>query len=124
METRTVNGIVFSAALAAALAVGGCASSAPRPANTALTQAETAVSLAQQNNAAEFAALELRLAQENLEKARAAIQREEYDDAQRLAEQALADAQFAQAKAQAEAARKASDDVRESVETLKREVAR
>lgn len=122
METRKLNGIAISAALAGMLALGGCASSSPRPANEKLSQAELAVSLAQRSNAVDFAALELRLAEDNLQKAKGAMEKREFDQAQRFAEQALADAQLAQAKAQAAAANNAKKDVSESIETLKKEV--
>jgi hypothetical protein len=50
--------------------------------------------------------------------------KEEYTTARRLAEEALVDAQLAEAKAASEDARRVATDVRQSLETLRREAER
>ncbi len=112
-------GILFSAILL----IGGCGT-AKKPPTEKIANAELAISRAQDNNAKDFAAKELRQAQDNLEQAKQAVTDEEYDKAARLAEQAFMDASLAETKAESEKASKAADEMRESVETLKQEVER
>jgi hypothetical protein len=52
------------------------------------------------------------------------MEKEEYTRARRLAEEALVDAQLAEAKADSEEARRAANDLRQSLETLRREAQR
>ncbi|MCK5876836.1 MAG: DUF4398 domain-containing protein [Candidatus Marithrix sp.] len=101
----------------------GCGTS-KQPPTEKMANAELAISRAQDNNAKEFAAIELRQAKDNLEKAKQAVTNEEYAEAARLAEQAFMDASLAETKAESEKASKAADEMRESVETLKQEVER
>jgi hypothetical protein len=96
----------------------GCAGNPPVD---TLSTAEMAYNRAMDAKASEFAPLELRIAQEKLDKARAAIHDDEYEKARRLAEQARADARLAEAKARAEAAKKSSEDTRETIDTLRQE---
>ncbi|MDM8565231.1 DUF4398 domain-containing protein [Candidatus Halobeggiatoa sp. HSG11] len=95
-----------------------------QPPTEKIAGAELAISRAQDNNAKDFAAIELRQAQDNLEKAKQAVTDEEYDKATRLAEQAFMDASLAETKAESEKASKAAEEMRESVETLKQEMDR
>jgi hypothetical protein len=66
----------------------------------------------------------LRLAQEKLDGARAAMAEEHHERARRLAEQALVDAQLAEARAEAESARHTAGELRRSIEALRVEAAR
>jgi len=101
----------------------GCGNSI-KPPTEKIANAELAISRAQDNNAKDFAAIELRQAQDNLQKAKQAIQDEEYEKAARLAEQALMDASLAETKAESAKASKAAKEMRESVETLQQELER
>ena len=67
---------------------------------------------------------ELRLAREELDSARLALEVREYERARRLAEQALADARIAEARAETQSARLAARDLRLSIEALRYEAAR
>jgi uncharacterized protein DUF4398 len=67
---------------------------------------------------------ELRLAREELEKARLALDVQEYERARRLADQALEDARIAEVRAGTESAREAARDLRLSIETLRDAAAR
>ncbi|HJY84771.1 MAG TPA: DUF4398 domain-containing protein [Candidatus Binatia bacterium] len=68
--------------------------------------------------------IELRLAREELDSARLALDLREYERARRLAEQALADARLAEVRAGTESARQAARDLRLSIETLRNEAMR
>ena len=67
---------------------------------------------------------ELRLAREEFDSARLALDVREYGRARRLAEQALADARLAEVRAETESTRQTARDLRLSSETLRDEVAR
>ena len=63
--------------------------------------------------------IELRLAREEYDSARLALDARQYERARRLAEQALADAQLAEARAGTESTRQAARDLRFSIEALR-----
>ena len=102
--------------------LGGCATDSAKVPAEKISSAETAITMATQGNAGQFAPLALKIAQDHLQQAQDLLKQEKYREAERMADQAMADAQYAQAKAQSEAAKKAVEDVRESVATLKREI--
>lgn len=112
-------GILFSA-----IALIASCGTAKKPPTEKISNAELAISRAQDNNARDFAAIELRKAEDNLEQAKQAVEEEEYDKAARLAEQAFMDASLAETKAESEKASKAAEEMHESVETLKQEIER
>ncbi len=68
--------------------------------------------------------VELRLAREEFDSARLALDVREYERARRLAEQALEDARIAEARAETQSARQAARDLRLSIETLRTDAAR
>ena len=123
----TVNRKIFIALLSVTvicvLFVFGCASKGIEPIEN-ISDAETAVEIAKESNAMIHAPLELRLAEEKLNSAQAAIEQEEFVKAQRLADEALMDAKLAEAKSLSEKAKKRVQEVRESVNTLRRELER
>jgi hypothetical protein len=95
-----------------------------QPPTDDLSAAETALREAKSGKAAQFAPLELRLGREKLTAAREAMDDEEYVKARRLAEQALVDAQLAEAKARAASSQQAAEEMRQAIETLRREAER
>ncbi|MBE9561644.1 MAG: DUF4398 domain-containing protein, partial [Proteobacteria bacterium] len=92
----------------------GCGTS-KQPPTEKISGAELAISRAQDNNAKEFAMIELRQAHNNLEQAKQAVIDENYEKATRLAEQAIMDASLAETKAELEKASKATEEMRESI---------
>ncbi len=106
-----------------ALLLSGCGNSIKPPIDK-IANAELAINRAQDNNAKDFAVMELRQAQDNLQKAKQAVQDEEYEKATRLADQAFMDASLAESKAEKEKASKAAKEMRDSVETLQQELER
>jgi hypothetical protein len=86
-------------------------SSAPPP-EAEMSAAQTAVTAAEQADAAQYAPSDLDRARDKLLRAQAAIQEEENEQARRLAEQALVDARLAEARARAETAQQLRSEAR------------
>lgn len=121
MKNRTALGT--AAGLLAAVFLLSCASTGPPPVDT-ISNAEMVIRRARQNEADKYAPLQIKLAEEKLEKAKAAMDEEAYDKARRIAEEALADAQVAEATAKAKKQKKIADEMEESVDTLRQEIDR
>jgi len=105
------------------LAITACAS-APVPPNRELQAAQTAIDSAEQARVADYASPELGEARDKLSAAKAAVAREDMDDARRLAEQSLVDAQLALARTQANKAKRVNEEMLKSTESLKVEMQR
>ncbi|HEX8595843.1 MAG TPA: DUF4398 domain-containing protein [Pseudomonas sp.] len=128
MESHTMNTITakskFKGLKLAALALGasfvlaGCAGNPPSE-QYAVTQ--SAVNSAVSAGGTEYAAVEMKSAQDKLKQAELAMQEQKYDEARRLAEQAEWDARVAERKAQAAKAEKAVQDARQGVNELREE---
>lgn len=101
------------------LAVAGCAT--PEPPVAQMSAARTAVSQAR-SLASQYATPELRIAQGKLERAEAAYRDRRWTEARHLAEQAEADANFALSVAENERSRRASAELAQSIDQLKREL--
>lgn len=89
-----------------------------------MSTADLAIREANDRTASQHAPLDLRLAREKLDKARAAVDAEQYDRAERLADQALVDAQVAEAKARAAKATENLQQTEQNIEALRREAER
>ncbi|MFH1701903.1 MAG: DUF4398 domain-containing protein [Nitrospirota bacterium] len=89
-----------------------------------ITTVKKAIDTARESNAIINAPLELKLAEDKLEKAKAAINEEEFEMARRLADEALIDAKLAEAKSRSERAKKLEQEMRNSIDTLRRELER
>ncbi|MBM3105340.1 DUF4398 domain-containing protein [Pseudomonas sp. P66] len=126
MKTHTANtspshlrGLKLAAlALGSSLVLAGCAGNPPTE-QYAVTQ--SAVNSAVSAGGTEFAAVEMKAAQDKLKQAEIAMHDKQYDDAKRLAEQAEWDARVAERKAQAAKAEKAVQDAHEGVQDLREE---
>jgi hypothetical protein len=115
-----VKKLMIGAAMLAGIA--GCASG-PAP-EAEMGAAELALSQAEDAEAAAHAPAPYALARDKLERARDAMADGENVEARRLAEQALVDAQLAEAEARSEVARENAAELRQSIETLREELAR
>ena len=106
----------------AALAIGstfvlaGCAGNPPTE-QYAVTQ--SAVNSAVSAGGTEFAAVEMKSAQDKFKQAELAMQEKKYDEARKYAEQAEWDARVAERKAQAAKAQRAVQDARQGVNELR-----
>ncbi|MCO7513515.1 DUF4398 domain-containing protein [Pseudomonas guariconensis] len=126
MKTRTLKpspthlrGLRLAAlALGSSLLLAGCAGNPPTE-QYAVTQ--SAVDSAVSAGGTEFAAVEMKAAQDKFKQAEIAMHDKKYDEARRLAEQAEWDARVAERKAQAAKAEKALQDARQGVQDLREE---
>ncbi|MBA1203749.1 DUF4398 domain-containing protein [Pseudomonas capeferrum] len=118
-SSTPLRGIKLAAlALGSSLVLAGCAGNPPTE-QYAVTQ--SAVNSAVSAGGTEFAAVEMKAAQDKLKQAEIAMHDKKYDEAKRLAEQAEWDARVAERKAQAGKAQKAVQDARQGVEELREE---
>lgn len=115
--------ILGGTAVVAAFGCAACASN-PNLAESQLARAETSVEFAEENGAREFGPAALERAQTELEMARAAAAEKEYETALRLAERAELDAELAAAQTHHEKAMIALLEIQQSIQTLRREIAR
>jgi hypothetical protein len=105
--------------------LAGIAACASGPAPEAeMGAAELALGQAEDAGASARAPAPYALARDKLERARDAMADGENVEARRLAEQALVDAQLAEAEARSEVARENAAELRQSIETLREELAR
>ena len=126
MKTRTektsftqLRGLKLAVlALGSSLVLAGCAGNPPTE-QYAVTQ--LAVNSAVSAGGTEFAAVEMKAAQDKLKQAEIAMHDKKYDEAKRLAEQAEWDARVAERKAQAAKAEKAVQDANQGVQDLREE---
>ncbi|MBF0468766.1 MAG: DUF4398 domain-containing protein [Desulfamplus sp.] len=103
--------------------ITGCASKGVPPLKN-ISDAEMAIKEAKESSATVNAPLDVRIAEEKLQKARETAKREDYISAQRLADEALMDAKIAQVKSQTKKVKNMEQELRESIETLQNEVDR
>ena len=110
-------------AIALAMSCVACAS-APDIPERQMARAETSIEFAEQNDAQEFGPAALERARNQLDQAGTAAAHGEYELALRLAERAELDAELALAQTNHEKAELALHEIQESIETLRREIAR
>lgn len=115
--------IVDCMAITLALSCTACAS-APDIPERQMASAETSIEFAEQNDAREFGPAALERAKTQLDQAKIAVAHEEYKLALRLAERAELDAELALAQTNHEKAQLALQEIQESIQTLRREIAR
>ncbi|MHA6196908.1 DUF4398 domain-containing protein [Pseudomonas wadenswilerensis] len=114
-----LRGIKLAAlALGSSLVLAGCAGKPPTE-QYAVTQ--SAVNSAVSAGGTEYAAVEMKAAQDKFKQAEIAMHDKKYDEAKILAEQAEWDARVAERKAQAMKAQKAVQDARQGVEDVREE---
>jgi len=116
---RTMSLVAFVAVFTAA-----CASTEKRDVAAQLAVARTTVADAVSAGAPEFASVELKAAQENLDGAEKAAMANDYKKATGLAEKAQINAQLASSRTRAAKAQKAADALKESNRALQDEMNR
>lgn len=121
MKTNTLER--FPLPKLAAVALGGLllAGCAGNPPTEQFAVTESAVRSAVSAGGTEHAAVEMRTAQEKWKAAELAMQKEDYEEARKLAEQAEWDARVAERKAQAAKAQKAVEDAKRGIDELREE---
>ncbi|PWB34544.1 chromosome partitioning protein ParA [Pseudomonas sp. SDI] len=126
MKTRTAHtsfshlrGLKLAAlALGSSLVLAGCAGNPP---SEQYALAQSAVNSAVTAGGTEFAAVQMKSAQDKFKQAEIAMHDKKYDEARTLAEQAEWDARVAERTAQAAKAQKAVQDARQGVQDLREE---
>ena len=118
----TFNGLrglkLAALALGTSFLLAGCAGNPPSE-QYAVTQ--SAVNAAVTAGGTEYAAVEMKSAQDKFKQAELAMHEKNYDEARKYAEQAEWDARVAERKAQAAKAQKAVQDARQGVNELREE---
>ncbi len=114
--------IYLAAGACAAVLIGGCASVPPPTAQIAVSQ--SAIANAVSAGGTEYAPVELRNAQDKLDRARRAMAKEDNEEALRYAEQAQVDARLAEKKAQSAKAQKSAAVMQDDIRVLREELAR
>ena len=110
-------------ALGCALAlVAGCAST-PAPTEQ-MAVSKSAIANALSAGGPEYAAVEMRSAQDKMDRANRAMAKEDYDVARALAEQAQTDARLAEQKAHSAKAQKAAAVMQDDIRVLREELNR
>lgn len=120
MQTNNIPSAIFAAAILSL--VVGCASVPPPTEQMAVTK--LAITNAIEAGSAEYAAGDLRAAQEKMTQANMAMTQEDYPKARWLAEQAQADARLAEKKSQAAKAQRAAATTDDSIRVLREELNR
>lgn len=126
MRSTSQNNIMkgtFTACLTVLLLLG-CTSENKKLSAIQIGTTSAAVKQAEEAGARNFAPIELRLAEQKLEKARLALKNKKYDRALRLSEQSEVDADLAEAKSRTAKAEKAVDELQQSIHTIKTEIDR
>lgn len=105
------------------LLLTACGSAPPAP-NDALARVETAIASAKDKEADTYATTDLLKAEKKLADAKLMIEQESMDKARLTLEQALADAKLAESKADAARAKKQHNEMKDAVDTLRKETQR
>lgn len=119
------NGRWHQALVAAGCAVvfmAGCASTPPPTEQMAVSK--SAIANALSAGGSEYAPVEMRIAQEKMDRASRAMAKEDYEVARSLAAEAQADARLAEKKADSARARKAAVVMQEDIRVLREEINR
>ena len=106
----------------AAVVIAGCASVPPPTEQMAVSK--SAIANAASAGGGEYAPVEMRSAQEKMERAYQAMAKEDYENARWLAEEAQADARLAEKKAESAKARKAAVVMQDDIHALREEINR
>ena len=125
LSLQAIRGLPVFIALAAAglLALAGCATP-PVPPTEALQAAESAISNAEQARVADYASAELTMARQKLAQANTAARNDEMVKAEYLAIESRTHAEVALARAEELKAKAVNDDMKQSIDTLKKEMQR
>ena len=111
-------------ALCSMLGAGGCSGKGAIIAKEQIANTERSIGEARDSNATINAPLELKMAVEKLEAAKAAMEKNEYDQAHLLIEKAQVDSDLALAKTNSKKAKQNVKELRDSIDALGKEIER
>ena len=103
--------------------ITGCAS-ATLPPTEQMAVSKSAIANAVSAGGTEYAPVEMRNAQEKMDRASRAMDKKDFDEARWLAEEAQVDARLAEKKAQSAKAQKAASVMQEDIRVLREEIIR
>jgi outer membrane murein-binding lipoprotein Lpp len=122
ISKTTLNGLrglkLTALALGTSLLLAGCAGNPP---SEQYAVAQSALNAAITAGGTEYAAVEMKSAQDKFKQAELAMHEKKYDEARTYAEQAEWDARVAERKAQAAKAQKGVQDARQGINELREE---
>ena len=106
-----------------AVVFAGCASTPPAPTEQ-MAVSKSALANAVSAGGGEYAPVELRTAQDKMDRANRAMDKQDYENARWLAEEAESDARLAEKKAQSAKAQKAASVMQDDIRVLREEINR
>ena len=115
--------IAKTTALVLAVTQFAACSSGPPP-KQELTLTQASIRSAEAAGASTYAAKSLRTAQQKVETAEVLMSKKKHDQAKRLLTQAMADAELAEATSEAEKSKAAYEELQQSIDLMKKEIAR
>ena len=113
---------VVGAISVAAVVMAGCAST-PKPTEQ-IAVSKSAIANAVSAGGSEYAPVEMKTAQDKMDRANRAMEKQDYENARWLAEEAQADARLAEKKADSAKARKAAIAMSDDIRVLREEINR
>ena len=116
--------IACTLALCCLMGAGGCAGKGAIIVKEQIANTEKSIGEARDSNATINAPLELKMAVEKLEAAKAAMEKKEYDQARLLIEKAQVDSDLAMAKTSSIKAKQNVKELRDSIDALGKEIER
>lgn len=122
MTTRGPRSRTLLAIAAVSIALAGCAS-LPAPTEQ-MAVSKAAIANAVSAGGSEYASVEMRSAQDKMDRAGRAMDKEDYENARWLAEEAQVDARLAEKVADSAKARKAALVMGEDIRVLREEISR
>lgn len=126
MLKSTPSRLIAIGVIALVILLGGCASTqmpSSQLTATMATASET-VKQAREADALEYAPLELQAAEQKMQAARTALDKENPERAGRLANEAMVDARLAAVKSRSARTQAVARELQQSIETLRQEIAR
>jgi hypothetical protein len=117
---KILSSTLIGALLLGTFGIWGCTNT--RPPNDMLAKTETEIERARDMGAQEHAPVELLDAEKKLDRAKTAIEGEQYAEAEVILEQAMVDAEHAAIKSRSTKAKSAASTVNEDIETLRKEL--
>src|SRR6185369_401418 len=114
--------IVCTLALCCLMGASGCSGNGAIIVREQIANTEKSISEARDSNATINAPLELKMAVEKLEAAKAAMEKKEYDQARLLIEKAQVDSALALAKTSSKKATQNVKELRDSIDALGKEI--
>lgn len=100
--------------------IAGCATS--QPPQAMLTETEVKIQRAVDVDAQNYAPLDLREAQKQLDYAKRAIEDEDYEEAERFLQEAQVTAEYAAVRSRSIKSQEAAETIRQDIETLRQEL--